>query len=61
VLGLYLGWLSWRDLATGILAGIALAAIYAGTMVATGRMDRKSSLAYGPFLLLGAALALAFG
>jgi leader peptidase (prepilin peptidase) / N-methyltransferase len=61
VLGLYLGWLSWKDFTLGILAGCLLAAVYAVTMVSAGRMDRKSPVAYGPFLLLGAALALLLG
>ena len=58
VLGLYLGWLSWRDLTLGILAGTVAAALFAVFMLRTGRMDRKSAVTYGPFLLFGAALAL---
>jgi leader peptidase (prepilin peptidase)/N-methyltransferase len=61
VLGLYLGWLSWKDLTLGIIAGSLLAMAYAVAMMAAGRMDRKSSVTYGPFLLLGAALALLLG
>lgn len=61
VLGLFLGWLSWRDLTLGVLAGTLLAVLYAGVMVLTGRMDRKSPMTYGPFLMVGAALALLLG
>ena len=61
VLGLYLGWLGWKDLMLGFFAGTFVAALFAVALVATGRADRKSSIPYGPFLLLGAALALLMG
>ena len=34
------------------------AAVFALVMLRTGRMDRKSALAYGPFLILGALVAV---
>ena len=61
VLGLYLGWLGWKDLVFGFFAGTFVAALFAVALVATGRVDRKSSIPYGPFLLLGAAIALLVG
>jgi leader peptidase (prepilin peptidase) / N-methyltransferase len=61
VLGLYLGWLGWKDLVLGFFAGTFVAALFAVTLVATGRADRKASIPYGPFLLLGAAVALLVG
>lgn len=61
VLGLHLAWLGWRDMTTGILSGTLLAAVYAAVMVAVGRMSRESSVTYGPFLLVGTALAFALG
>ena len=53
VLGLYLGWLGWPSLTSGIFGGACLAAVYVGVMLATGRMDRKAAIPYGPFLLIG--------
>ena len=61
VLGLFLGYLGWRDLVLGVFAGTFAAAVFALVMLRTGRMDRKSALAYGPFLLLGALIAVLFG
>ena len=61
VLGLYLGWLGWKDLMVGFLTGTFVAALFAVALVATGRADRKASIPYGPFLLLGAAVALLVG
>ncbi|MBS2535374.1 prepilin peptidase [Catenulispora sp. NF23] len=61
VLGLYLGYLGWGDLTLGILAGSAAASVFGLVMLRTGRMDRKSALTYGPFLLLGALVAMLVG
>ncbi|MFL6115463.1 MAG: prepilin peptidase [Catenulispora sp.] len=61
VLGLYLGWLGWADLVLGILAGTTAATVFGLYMLRTGRMDRKSALTYGPFLMLGAVIALLAG
>jgi leader peptidase (prepilin peptidase)/N-methyltransferase len=61
VLGLYLGWLGWQDLMLGFFAGTLVGALFAVALVATGRADRKASIPYGPFLLLGAAVALLLG
>ncbi|MEY9925953.1 leader peptidase (prepilin peptidase)/N-methyltransferase [Catenulispora sp. GP43] len=61
VLGLFLGYLGWRDLVLGMLAGTFSAALFAVVMMRMGRMDRKSALTYGPFLLLGAFFAVLVG
>ena len=58
LLGLFLGYLSASTLVLGIIAGTASAAVFALVMLGTGRMDRKSALAYGPFLILGALVAV---
>ncbi|GAA1979516.1 A24 family peptidase [Catenulispora subtropica] len=61
VLGLYLGWLGWNDLVLGILAGTTAATVFALFMLRTGRMTRRSAITYGPFLVLGAVLAVVLG
>jgi leader peptidase (prepilin peptidase)/N-methyltransferase len=61
VLGLYLGWLSWGDLMLGILAGSTAATVFALWMLRTGRLTRRSAITYGPFLVLGAVLAVLVG
>jgi leader peptidase (prepilin peptidase) / N-methyltransferase len=58
VLGLFLGYLGWRDLVLGMFAGTFSAALFALVMLRMGRMDRKSALTYGPFLIIGAVFAV---
>ena len=61
MLGLFLGYLGWGDLMLGIFAGTAAAAVFGLVMLRTGRMDRTSALTYGPFLLVGALVAVLVG
>ena len=61
VLGLFLGYLGWSDLVFGMFAGTFSAAAFALFMLRSGRMDRKSALTYGPFLILGALFAVLVG
>ena len=44
-----------------MFAGTFSAAVFALVMLRTGRMDRKSALTYGPFLILGAVFAVLVG
>jgi leader peptidase (prepilin peptidase) / N-methyltransferase len=59
-LGLALGWFGGMVTVYGTAAGFILAGLYAGAMLAAGRLGRKDSLAHGPFMLLGTLTALAF-
>jgi leader peptidase (prepilin peptidase) / N-methyltransferase len=59
VLGLFLGWAGLGIVATGILAGMMAAALTALVLVALRRADRKTELAYGPYLIGGGWAALA--
>jgi len=61
VLGLYLGWLGWRELVVGVLVGTVAASAFAVYMVASGRMGRRSVVTYGPFLVAGALVAVVLG
>ncbi len=60
VLGGYLGWHSWLAVFYGIFAGFLLGTVVALVLVATRRASLKTALAFGPMLLLGALLVLAF-
>ena len=60
VLGLYLGWLGWTELAVGTFGGFLLGGLAGLLLMATGRAGRKSHLPFGPFMLLGAFLAILF-
>ncbi|NJC68874.1 prepilin peptidase [Planosporangium thailandense] len=56
--GTVLGWLGYPVAFLGVLAGFALAAAYAAFLVGRGRISRRGRLAHGPFMLLGALLAI---
>lgn len=59
VLGLALGWLSWTHVVLATLAAFLLAGTYAAALLATRRAQRHAPFAFGPFMLIGTALALA--
>lgn len=61
VLGLVLGWLSWGVLVVGGFLGFLLGALVGGTLMVTRRAGRKSKIPFGPFMLVGAWLAVLFG
>ncbi|MGW6130588.1 prepilin peptidase [Cellulomonas sp. NPDC055163] len=61
VLGLYLGWLGWGALAVGGFAAFLLSGVYAVALLVTRRADRKTGIPFGPWMLLGAAVAVAVG
>jgi leader peptidase (prepilin peptidase)/N-methyltransferase len=54
-------WLGWKYLLlTGFLA-CAVGALVGGGAIALGLLDRRQPMPFGPFLALGAALAMFFG
>ena len=61
VLGLYLGWLSWGALVVGGFLGFLLGAVVGGVLMVVGRAGRKTKIPFGPFMLLGALLAILWG
>jgi leader peptidase (prepilin peptidase)/N-methyltransferase len=61
VLGAYLGWLGWGVLAVGGFLGFLLGGVYGGVLMLTGRAGRKSAIPFGPFMLLGALVAVLAG
>jgi len=60
VLGLYLGWLGWTELAVGAFTGFLFGGLVGLILILTGRAGRKSHLPFGPFMLLGAFSAILF-
>ena len=60
VLGLFLGWLGWPALVVGLLAGFILGGLFGVILLATGR-GRKTRIAYGPWMLLGAWAGILLG
>ena len=57
LIGLVLGWLSWRTLLTGAFAGFFLAALAGAGLLVTRRISRHARISFGPYLLGGALLA----
>ncbi|WP_327289001.1 A24 family peptidase [Streptomyces sp. NBC_01198] len=53
-----LGWYGWGAVVTGTFASFTLGAVAGLALLLTGRATRKSPLPFGPFMLLGTALAL---
>ncbi|MDZ7576703.1 MAG: prepilin peptidase [Candidatus Nanopelagicales bacterium] len=61
VLGLYLGWLGWGPLIVGAFAGFAIGAVVGVILIAARRAGRKTGIPFGPFMLLGALIAVFAG
>lgn len=60
VLGGYLGWYGWRLVYEGILVGFLIGVASALGLLLARRITRRAPFAFGPCLLLGAFLVLAF-
>jgi leader peptidase (prepilin peptidase)/N-methyltransferase len=60
VLGLYLGWLGWSSVLVGTFAGFVLGGVVGVLLMALRRAGRKSAIAFGPYMLGGALLAVLF-
>jgi len=61
VLGLAMGWLGWGALAVGLFGGFLLGGLWGAALIARGRGGRKSAVPFGPFMLLGALVAVLAG
>ncbi|MCC3282305.1 MULTISPECIES: prepilin peptidase [Arthrobacter] len=59
VLGLFLGYAGWGHVLAGAAAGFVLGGIWGLGLVLSGRGTGKTRIAFGPFMLAGAALVLA--
>ncbi|WP_298253524.1 A24 family peptidase [uncultured Arthrobacter sp.] len=59
LLGLYLGFVGWGALWWGPFFGVLLGGLWSSALVITRRAGLRSSIAFGPFLILGTGLALA--
>ena len=57
-LGAYLGWLGATAFLAGLMAAWLLAAVTGLGLMAAGRANRKTQLPFGPFLIIGAFLAI---
>jgi len=60
VIGLFLGWFGWRYVFYGVFAGFLLGSVVGIALVLARRGTRKTAIAFGPMLLAGPLLVLAF-
>ena len=58
LIGLYLGWLGWPTLVVGGAAGFAVQAAVSLVLIAIRRIGWRGELAFGPAMLVGAALVI---
>lgn len=61
VLGLFLGWLGWGPLAVGAFAAFLFGGLFGVILLIARRAGRKSSIPFGPWMLLGAWLGVFAG
>ena len=58
VCGLMLG---WQNLLVGMFIGVFIAGSYAAYLMLTHKVDRKSHIAFGPYICIGVFIALLYG
>jgi leader peptidase (prepilin peptidase)/N-methyltransferase len=61
VLGIYLGWISWATVALGGFAGFLLGGVVGAVLLVTKRATRKTGVPFGPFMIVGALVAILWG
>jgi leader peptidase (prepilin peptidase)/N-methyltransferase len=59
VLGLYLGWVSVDAAVLGIASGFVLGALFSLALIAIRRGNRRTQVAFGPWMLTGTWLVIA--
>jgi leader peptidase (prepilin peptidase)/N-methyltransferase len=58
VLGLFLGWLGWEHLVVGAFAGFLFGGVFGIALLATRRARASTAVPFGPWMLLGAWVAV---
>ena len=61
LLGMYLGWLNPGLALVGLLYGFILAALVSAMLMICGRANRRTAIAFGPFLALGTLAGILHG
>jgi leader peptidase (prepilin peptidase)/N-methyltransferase len=61
VLGLMLGWLGWAEAVLGAVLAFVFGGLGGGFLLLTGRAGRRTPIPFGPFMLVGALVAVAAG
>ncbi|WP_153505632.1 prepilin peptidase [Cumulibacter manganitolerans] len=61
LLGAFLGWFGWPHVVLGVLAGFALNAVVALTLLAVTRLTRHGAVPFGPCMMAGAVVGAVWG
>ncbi len=61
VIGLHLGWIGWTTVVVGATLAFVLGGIYAVVLMMSRRADRRTAIAFGPWMLAGAWTAIFAG
>lgn len=61
ILGAYLGWLGWGVLLIGGFLGFLLGGVLGAALMVVRKAGRKSKIPFGPFMLVGAFIAILAG
>jgi leader peptidase (prepilin peptidase)/N-methyltransferase len=61
VLGLFLGWLGWGEVALGLFLGFFYGAVVGVALIAAHLRSRKDHVPFGPFLAAGAVTVVLWG
>ncbi|MBS1673389.1 MAG: prepilin peptidase [Actinobacteria bacterium] len=61
LIGLVLGWHGWQALVVGAAAAFVLGAVHALALIVTRRATGSTHIAFGPWMIVGAALGVAAG
>jgi leader peptidase (prepilin peptidase)/N-methyltransferase len=61
VVGLYLGYIGWGALAVGAFAAFLFGGVYGVALLILGRAGRKSSIPFGPWMIVGAWVGIFTG
>lgn len=60
LLGLFAGYRSWGAVGLSVFAAVAIGGIVSITLLLLGRVDRKTTVPFGPSLVLGSWVAIAY-
>ncbi|MFD9431222.1 prepilin peptidase [Streptomyces sp. NPDC060002] len=60
-MGAVLGWYGWATVMLGTFAAFLLGALYGGALAVVGRAGRRTTIAFGPFMLAGTLAGLLIG
>ena len=61
VLGMYMAWLGWGAWGVGLFLGFLLGGVFGIALIAVKKGGRKTAVPFGPFMLLGALIAILAG